>query len=125
MVKRATLPSSGQEWNSCIPPRFLHQVCRGRRGKVYSVPYGYELGPVATETSRVDASVHDEPPVGTASGFVSQGDACLTLSDVVADIDDLHQQQVEEPTSHDAAVPCTGEAKRSTGTQTRREGKCK
>ena len=99
----------------------LHQVCQGRgeRG-IQFFAHGHELCPVATETFRVDASVHDESPVGTASGFVSQGGACLALGHVVADVDHLHHQQVQQPPGHDAAVPGTGEAECRAGTQTKR-----
>lgn len=77
------------------------------------VSHVHELRPVATETSAIDASVHDESPVGTASSFLSQGDAGLTLSHIVADVDDLHHQQVKQPAGHDTAVPRTGETKSS------------
>ncbi len=114
------LPSNGHDQNSShklqtyfLKISFLHQVCWS--GSVQFFSHGHELCPVATEASRVDAGVHDEPPEGAASGFVSQGDACLALGHVVADVDDLHHQQVEQPTGHDTAVPGTGEAKCSAG----------
>jgi len=86
-------------------------------GGIQLFSHGHELSPVAKETLRVDTRVHDESPVGAASGFLSQGRACLALGYVVADVDDLHHQQVEQPTGHDAAVPRTGEAKCSAETQ--------
>lgn len=101
----------------------LHQVSWDRRGWwIQFFSHGQELCPVATETTRVHAGVHDESPVGAASGFLSQGCACLALCDVVADVDELHQQQVEQPAGHNTAVPGTGEAKCSAETQTRRKG---
>lgn len=78
----------------------------------------HELSPVATEASRVNAGVHNQPTVGAAGGFVPQGEARLPLRHVVADVDHLHEQQVKQPAGHDAAVPCAGEAKCSAGTQT-------
>lgn len=101
-------------WSSLTMFAIIHQgnqIC-GRGGTQF-VSHGHEFGPVATETSRVDPGVHHEPPEGTAGGFLSQGDPCLSLGHIVADIDDLHDQQVKQPTGHDAAVPRTGETQRS------------
>lgn len=96
-----------------------HQV--SGRGGNHFVSHAHELRPVATETSGIGASVHDESPVGAASGFLSQADAGFALGHVVADVDELYRQQVKQPARHDAAVPRTGEAKSSAGTQTRTE----
>lgn len=97
----------------------LDQVC-GRGGNHF-VSHAHELRPVATETSGIYTSVHNESPVGAASGFLSQGDAGLTLGHIVADVDDLYHKQVKQPAGHDTAVPRTGETKSSAGTQTRRK----
>jgi len=110
------LPSSGQQWNSSyICNSLSHQVC-GRWGARF-VSHGHELGPVATKALRVNAGVHDESPVGAASSFLSQSCSCLTLRHIVADVDDLHDQQVKQPDGHDTAVPRTGETKCRAGEQ--------
>ena len=56
-----------------------------------------------------------EPPAGGASGPVPQSAAGLALGHVVAGVDDLHHEQVEQPGGDDAAVPGAGEAKSSAG----------
>lgn len=76
------------------------------------VSHGYELRPVVTKTTGVDPCVNNEAPEENACGLLTQGDACLPLRHVVADVGQLEHQQVEHPTRHDAAVPGTGEAQR-------------
>lgn len=95
-----------------------HHVCHGR---IQFVCHGHELCPVATETLRVDTSVHDESPAGAASAFVPQSHACLALRHVEADVDDLHHQQMQQPTAHYTAVPRTGEAQCGAEIQTNEE----
>lgn len=76
-----------------------------------------ELRPVCSESSRVDARVHHQAAVGPAGPLVPQGEPGLPLRHVVADVDELHQQQVEQPSGDDAAVPGAGEAECSAGTR--------
>lgn len=78
-----------------------------------------ELGPVGGDSSTVDARVHHQAAAGTAGALVSQGQPGLPLRHVVADVDDLHQQQVKQPTGDDAAVPGAGEAECSAAAQRR------
>lgn len=76
-----------------------------------------ELSPVGSEPSRVDARVHHQAAVGSAGALVPQGEPGLPLRHVVADVDELHQQQVKQPAGDDAAVPGAGEAQCSAGTR--------
>lgn len=96
----------------------LNQVCWRHRRSLPFVSHGQEFYPVATETPRVDSSVYNESPVGTASSFLPQGQTCFPFSHVVTDVDHLYQQQMEEPAGHNTAVPRAGEAKCSAVTQT-------
>lgn len=96
---------------------FSHRVCWGRWWIVQFLPHLHELSPVCAETPRVDAGVHHQAAVGAAGALVPQGEPCLPLRHVVADVDGLHQQQVKQPSGDDAAVPGAGEAECSAGTR--------
>lgn len=72
--------------------------------------HGEEFSPVGAEAAGVHTCVDDEAPEDTASRFVPQSDPSLALRYVVADVDQLQQQQVEQSSGDEAAVPGTGEA---------------
>lgn len=91
-----------------------------RTTRRHFVSHGHEEGPVLAQTSRVHSGVHDEPAAGPACSFLPEGRSRLPLRHVVADVDDLHQQQVEQPAGHHAAVPRTGEAQGGAGKRTKR-----
>lgn len=99
----------------------LHQICRFQCFGFHRLAHGEEFNPVGAEAVRVHTRVDDEAPDETASGFVPQSDPSLTLRYVVADVDQLQHQQVEQPSGDDAAVPGTGEAQGRAG-QTHRVG---
>lgn len=81
------------DWTSlCNSP--LNQVCWSHRRSIPFVSHGQELCPVATETLRVDPGVYNESPVGTASGFLPQGQTHLPFSHVMTDVNHLYHQKM-------------------------------
>lgn len=63
----------------------------------------------------VHTRVDDEAPDETAPRFVPQSEPRLALRYVVADVDQLLHQQVEQSSGDDAAVPGTSEAQSRAG----------
>lgn len=90
--------------------RSLHQICGLQGFGLQHFAHGEEFGPVGAEAVGVHACVDDEAPDETASHFVPQSYPSLALCYVVAHVDQLQHQQVEQSSSDDAAVPGTGEA---------------
>ncbi len=57
----------------------------------------------------VNTGVDDQTPEKAASGFLSQSQTRLSFGHVEADVDKLEEQQVQQTSGHDTAVPGTGE----------------
>lgn len=76
---------------------------------------GGELVPVAQEAPVVLACVHDEPPEEPAPRLLPQGLLHLPLGHVVADVDQLNQEDVAHAGGDDGRVPHAGEGQRRAG----------
>ncbi len=76
---------------------------------LWSLAHGQEFNPVIEEASWVNTGVDDQSPEKAASGFLSQSQTRLSFGHVEADVDKLEEQQVQQTSGHDTAVPGTGE----------------
>lgn len=74
--------------------------------------HGQELPPVEEKAVIEVSRINDQPPQLVAPGLLPQGNACFTLRHIIAHIDQLDDKQVQQRTSHDAAVPTASEAQR-------------
>ena len=77
-----------------------------------AVRHGEELPPVGEEPAVVLSGVHHQAQQEAPSRLAAQRRLGLALRHVEADVQQLEEQQVEQPGRHQGAVPRTGEAQR-------------
>lgn len=90
----------------------LDQVGAAGARSNWSICHGEELNPVLNEATWIVPRVHNQSPQAALARFVPQSQLSLPLRHVEADVQNLNQQQVEQPGGDDAAVPGAGEAER-------------